>query len=92
MDRTLVYLDRAACLTADGDAEQGLTVATQAMLDLPASHRTGLVLLRARWLEASIPGRLRPLSAFHDFHDTLRLPAMVASTSLEPGRDEEGDR
>jgi hypothetical protein len=92
MDRTLVHLDRAACLSADGDVEHGLAVATQAMLDLPASHRTGLVLLRARWLEASIPPQVRPRPAFHDFQDALRLPTMVAPASLETGRDEGGRR
>jgi hypothetical protein len=87
MDRTLVQLDRAACLAADGEVEAGLMQATRSLLDLPAGHRTGLIQLRARWLASSIPARLHPLPAFGEFRDTLML-----APAAQPDRREIGHR
>jgi tetratricopeptide (TPR) repeat protein len=71
LDRTLVHLDMAACHARDGDVQQALTIASNALQHLSAEQRQGLVALRGREILRSLPQQQRELPAVRDFRDLL---------------------
>ncbi|WP_236047228.1 helix-turn-helix domain-containing protein [Streptacidiphilus fuscans] len=74
-DRTLILLDRAACLAWDGDPGAGAQLATEAIVALPVEHRSPLVLYRARDLAVSVPGTNRQLPEVRVLREVLALPS-----------------
>jgi len=84
MDRTFIHLDRAACLAHDGEVDAAVAQASQALLALPAAHRTGLILQRARRLSDSIPTKQRTLPAVRDFREVLALPPAAPRLADRP--------
>ncbi|MEV4559157.1 hypothetical protein AB0K51_19520 [Kitasatospora sp. NPDC049285] len=57
LDRALIALDQAAGLIGVGEISTGAQVGTMALDSLPAEHRTGIVLARAREVAANVPMR-----------------------------------
>lgn len=74
-DRTLIRLDRAACLSWDGDAAAGASMATEAIVDLPVEHRSALILYRARDLVATVAETSRQLPEVRVLREVLALPS-----------------
>jgi hypothetical protein len=68
MTRTLLELDRAACLVRDGEAEAGAAHAVTALAVLPPTARCGVVLARARMVRGMLP----PLAAALPATSSLR--------------------
>jgi hypothetical protein len=54
LDRTLIHLDRSIGLSRSGDLRGAATYAADALLQLPAEQRTGIVLVRAQELLAGL--------------------------------------
>jgi hypothetical protein len=75
LDRTLVQLDQATCLAHDGDASSAMTHAVQALADLPAEQRIGIIVLRGRQVLGSLPRQQRALPAARDFRELLTRSA-----------------
>jgi transcriptional regulator with XRE-family HTH domain len=73
MDRALVRLDRAACLTHDGELEAAMDEATHTLTDLTPGQREGIIAMRAGELLAAIPADARMLSPVRDLLDALEL-------------------
>ncbi|MFD0572637.1 hypothetical protein ACFQ0T_29790 [Kitasatospora gansuensis] len=63
LDRALIALDQAAGLINVGEVTTAAQVGLQTLERLPAEHRTGIVVTRAREIAATIPARAagRPL-------------------------------
>lgn len=74
-DRTLIALDRAACLVWDGDLEAGASLASDTLSGLPAEHRSALILYRARDLVAKVPERHQGVRELLRLQEVLALPA-----------------
>jgi tetratricopeptide (TPR) repeat protein len=70
-DRSLVLLDQAACMIADGDPEAGVRHAITVFLELDGPRRQGIIDERGRELLAAIPSPARTLGAARDFRDLL---------------------
>jgi hypothetical protein len=70
LDRTYIQLDRSDALATAGDTAGATTSAVAALVDLPAEHRNGLVLDRARLLHGTLsrtPGAAtNQLTELHD--------------------------
>jgi transcriptional regulator with XRE-family HTH domain len=75
LDRALVQLDRAECLTHDGRPADGAGLAVETIEALPAEHRSALLLYRARDLANSVPRTDQRLSEVRVLHDLLALPS-----------------
>jgi hypothetical protein len=74
-DRTLINLDRAACLVWDGDLAAGAQLASDTLAGLPVEHRSALILYRARDLVARVPGRHQGMPELLKLQEVLALPA-----------------
>jgi transcriptional regulator with XRE-family HTH domain len=74
-DRTLISLDRAACLVWDGDLASGAELAASTIGDLPVEHRSALILYRARDLVAKVPERHKGVRELLRLQEVLALPA-----------------
>ncbi|WP_326441671.1 helix-turn-helix domain-containing protein [Streptomyces sp. H27-D2] len=72
-DRTLVQLDRAACLIHDGDPAAAASLAVQAVTALPEDHRSPLIIFRARELIDTVPER-QELPEVRVLREVLALP------------------
>jgi tetratricopeptide (TPR) repeat protein len=71
MDWAMIRLDRARCLTDQGDVSEALTYATGTVLNLTEAQRTGIVTLRGRGLvEAMSEGR-RWSAAVEEFRELV---------------------
>jgi tetratricopeptide (TPR) repeat protein len=75
LDRALVALDRAECLTHDGQLAEGAGLAVETIEALPVEHRSALLLYRARDLADSVPTTDRRLPEVRVLHDLLALPS-----------------
>jgi transcriptional regulator with XRE-family HTH domain len=82
-DRTLTQLDRATCLTHDGDISEAMACAGQALAGLTSEQRRGIITLRAHGIVAALPRRAEQLTAARELRDLI----MVA-TSTEEAADE----
>jgi tetratricopeptide (TPR) repeat protein len=74
-DRTLISLDRAACLVWDGDLGAGAALASDTLAELPPEHRSALILYRARDLVAKVPERHQGVRELLRLQEMLALPA-----------------
>ncbi|WP_199239286.1 hypothetical protein [Streptomyces sp. ICBB 8177] len=54
-DRSLIVLDQAMCLAMDGDVPAAAVHATETIVNLPAEHRSALIIYRAREFAARVP-------------------------------------
>jgi DNA-binding response OmpR family regulator len=70
-DRSLVLLDLAACIAADGDWTGALTSAARVLEDLDAAQIQGIIAERARELLAAAPATARALPAARDVRGQL---------------------
>jgi len=75
LDRALVKLDRASCLTQDGDPAASLDYATDALASLNDAERQGLLTVRGREVFHQLPAAARNLPAGRAFHDLLMITA-----------------
>jgi len=73
-DWALTRLDRAYCLSHDGDAAAAVAYATETVARLRAVHRLGIIALRARQLVQALPVSHRTAPAVREFQDLL-VPA-----------------
>ncbi|GIH97115.1 XRE family transcriptional regulator [Planobispora siamensis] len=71
IDPILILLDRAAHLVRGGKGEEGCLLAEKALLQVPAEHRTSIVVDRARALLAEVPPGLRKAAAVRRLADLL---------------------
>jgi hypothetical protein len=69
MTRTLLELDRAACLVHNGEAEAGAAHAVTALSVLPPAARCGVVLARARAVRGMLPPPAAALPATSSLHE-----------------------
>jgi tetratricopeptide (TPR) repeat protein len=70
-DRSLVLLDLAACIAADGDWDAALTAASRVLENLDAARLQGIIAGRARELLAAVPAPARALPVARGFRDLL---------------------
>jgi tetratricopeptide (TPR) repeat protein len=71
MDRALVQLDRAVCLSQDGDKAGAASYALNSMLALNAEQRRGIIVGRAQELLATLSERDRLTPAARDLQELL---------------------
>ena len=74
MDRTLIKLDRASCLSYDGDIASALTYATEALDGLNDRQREGIITLRGLELLRAIPAQRHALAAARQLRERLITP------------------
>jgi hypothetical protein len=70
-DRSMVLLDLAACMIADGHCAAGTEQAVQVLLGLDGPRRQGIINDRGRELLGSLPRAVRALPAARDLHELL---------------------
>ncbi|WP_329585715.1 XRE family transcriptional regulator [Kitasatospora sp. NBC_01250] len=75
LDRVLVALDRAQCLSHDGRLAEGASLAVETIEAVPVEHRSALLLYRARDLADSVPTTDRRLPEVRALRDLLALPS-----------------
>jgi transcriptional regulator with XRE-family HTH domain len=73
-DRALIGLDQAICLALDGDLAAAAHHATQTIVDLPAQHRSALIIYRAEELAARVPQAQQALTEVRVLREILALP------------------
>ena len=71
LDPALIHLDRATALARGNEVVEACRLTGEALLGLPAEHRTEIVLARARDVMAAIPPQRRRLSAVRELRDLL---------------------
>jgi tetratricopeptide (TPR) repeat protein len=76
IDRTLVRLDRAVCKFQLGEPEHALAVGREAIIDLPAEHRSDMLMHRARQLTAAVVQKHGELPAVREFREVLAGPSV----------------
>ncbi|MCW2886028.1 MAG: hypothetical protein QOE54_6880 [Streptosporangiaceae bacterium] len=84
LDRTLVRLDRAHCRLQAGEPDAALTAGREAILDLPAEHRSDILMHRARQLGAAAAAMHGDMPALRDFRDALAGPSVQSPTVGPP--------
>lgn len=83
LDPTLVRLDRALCMVADGDISQGVSYASDILLQLPSEYRPTIVLRRARAVAARVPAARRSTAAVQALHEVLAIESATPGTPQE---------
>ena len=73
MDRTLINLDRVACLIHDGDSQIGARQLVNALCDLPAEQLDRLVVARAEAIIGQVPASEINSPAVREAHDFLAM-------------------
>ncbi len=73
IDPALIRLDQAICLVHDDAIVDACQLAAHALQDLPAEHRTPIVLTRARDLVLAVPPARRDLKAVRQFREAFAL-------------------
>ncbi|MEV4869614.1 helix-turn-helix domain-containing protein [Streptomyces syringium] len=72
MAPALLRLDRALCLSKEGEVEGACGTAAGVLRGLPSEHRRGLTLIRAKEVYRSVPSQQRRLVVVRDLGDMLR--------------------
>jgi tetratricopeptide (TPR) repeat protein len=83
LDRTLVRLDRAHCRLQAGEPDAALSAGREAILDLPAEHRSDILMHRARQLGAAAATMHGDMPELRDFREVLAGPS-VQSPTVDP--------
>lgn len=73
MDRTLIHLDRVACLIHDGEIQIGSRQLVHDLCSLPAEHLDRLVVARAEAIIGQVPNSEIDSPAVRDAHDFLAM-------------------
>jgi hypothetical protein len=73
LDPTLVRLDRALCMVAEGNLGGGIEYATALLQSLPVEFRPMIVLRRATAITVAIPPARRSKPAVRAFQETLAI-------------------
>ena len=73
LDPTLVRLDRALCMVAEGDVRQGADYASTVLLELPADYRPAIVQRSAHAVASAVPAERRALPAVRALHEALAI-------------------
>ncbi|TNY35981.1 XRE family transcriptional regulator [Thermomonospora catenispora] len=79
VDLTLVRLDRAVCRLHAGDADAALDVAQDAITELPAEHRSDILVHRARQVGAAVAARYGEIDRLRSFREALSAPVIGAA-------------
>jgi hypothetical protein len=80
LDRTLVRLDRAHCRLQAGDPDAALSAGGEAIQDLPAEHRSDILMHRARQLGTAAAAMHGDMPALRDFREALAGPTVQSPT------------
>lgn len=72
LDRSLVYLDRAACLVCDGELEAAAEIAVAGITGLRLDQRRGMVASRAGEILNQLADRRPVPAALHNLREILR--------------------
>ncbi|MFB7674407.1 hypothetical protein ACFC26_23640 [Kitasatospora purpeofusca] len=75
LDRALIALDQAAGLLKVGEIGAAAQTGMVAVATLPAEHRTGIVLTRAREVAAAVPQRAVRMPMVVELREMLALPS-----------------
>ena len=81
VDRTLVRLDRATCQLHAGNPEGALQAGRDAILDLPAEHRSDILVHRARQIGAAVNAKFGQIPELAEFYEALSGPRVKSPTS-----------
>ncbi|MFC4911357.1 XRE family transcriptional regulator [Actinomadura gamaensis] len=84
VDLTLVRLDRASCKLHAGHPDAALTAAQEAILDLPAEHRSDILVHRARQIGAAVGAKHPGMPALSEFYEALSGPHVQSPTGTPP--------
>ncbi|MDL4775749.1 helix-turn-helix domain-containing protein [Actinomadura xylanilytica] len=71
LDRALVHLDRAACLTTAGDSASGTEYALSTLQDLTDQQRQGIITARGHEILDALPTPQQALPSARDLRDLL---------------------
>ncbi|MEV0398389.1 hypothetical protein, partial [Polymorphospora rubra] len=71
LDSTLVRMDRAVCLSKDGEHEEAVRFATQTLKTLPPEHLAPIVIRRANEFASELPRACRTLIPVRELEDVL---------------------
>ncbi|HEX2313923.1 MAG TPA: XRE family transcriptional regulator, partial [Thermomonospora sp.] len=85
VDLTLVRLDRASCRLHAGHPDAALDAAREAIDELPADHRSDILVHRARQLGAAVEHRHGEIAGLRGFYEALAAPA-VSGPAHRPAR------
>jgi hypothetical protein len=83
IDRTLVRLCRAACKFQVGEPEHALSVGQEAIIDLPAEHRSDMLMHRARQLATAVVQKHGEIPAVQEFREVLAGPSVQSPVVAE---------
>lgn len=72
-DRTMIQLDRAACLIADHNIADAIEYAIKAISGATPEQRRGIILLRAKEIADSVPSGRRSSPRIDELHDLLQI-------------------
>jgi tetratricopeptide (TPR) repeat protein len=75
MDRAFTRLDRAMCLSAEGDAREASSYVCETLLDLSDAERQGIITGRARQIVAAMPTAVQNLPPVRELSDLLMSPS-----------------
>jgi tetratricopeptide (TPR) repeat protein len=75
IDRTLVRLDRALCRVQLGEPDHALVLGQDAILELPAEHRSDMLMHRGRQLAAAVVQKHGDMPAVREFREVLAGPS-----------------
>ncbi|HEX6470792.1 MAG TPA: helix-turn-helix transcriptional regulator [Streptosporangiaceae bacterium] len=75
IDRTLVRLDRALCKVQLGEPDHALALGQDAILELPAEHRSDMLMHRGRQLAAAVVQKHGDMPEVAEFRELLAGPS-----------------
>jgi tetratricopeptide (TPR) repeat protein len=84
IDPALILLDQASHLAKHGDHEEACRIAAEALSQVPAEHRTSIVLTRAKALLADADPRL---ASVRELHRLLAEPRIAGSRDFMPSSE-----
>jgi hypothetical protein len=84
VDLTLVRLDRAMCKLHAGHPDAALTAGQEAILDLPAEHRSDILVHRARQIGAAVSSKHGDMPELKDFYEALAGPWVTSPVQEQP--------
>lgn len=82
----MTRLDRASCLTYDGDASNGLAYAIETLTLLTQAQRQGIIALRGFEILNALPRAQQALPAAQEFRELLMLTTESVIQNAFPGK------
>jgi tetratricopeptide (TPR) repeat protein len=86
-DRALLQLDLASCLVRSKEIQLGISLARDALLAMPAEHRTDIFLRYAWHPAAAVPARFRNQPHVTGYCDVLRSLSAARNLAAGHGTD-----